>query len=79
MLCKALIIDTRKELSTKYKKSLTDKDIEVQVARSIQDGFGFIQSLEPDLIIVSITLSGLFSSITFEIILVNRLILKNFK
>lgn len=53
MLCKALIIDTRKELSTKYKKSLTDKDIEVQVARSIQDGFGFIQSLEPDLIIVS--------------------------
>mgnify|MGYP002523950598 CR=1 FL=1 len=53
MLCKALIIDTRKELSTKYKKSLTDKDIEVQIARSIQDGFGFIQSLEPDLIIVS--------------------------
>lgn len=53
MLCKALIIDTRKELSTKYKKSLTDKDIEVQIARSIQDGFGYIQSLEPDLIIVS--------------------------
>ena len=53
MLFKALIIDKRKELSTKYKKSLTDKDIEVQVARNIQDGFGFIQSLEPDLIIVS--------------------------
>ena len=53
MLCKALIIDTRKELSVKYKKSLTDKDIEVKIAREIKDAFLDIQTLEPDLIIVS--------------------------
>ena len=53
MLCNALIIDTRKELSTKYKKSLTDKDIKVQIAGNIKDAFLHIQNLEPDLIIVS--------------------------
>lgn len=53
MLCNALIIDTRKELSTKYKKSLTDKDIQVQIARTLKDALGCIQTLEPDLIIVS--------------------------
>lgn len=57
MLCNALIIDTRKELSTKYKKSLTDKDIQVQTARNIQDALGFIQKYEPDLIIVSDSIS----------------------
>lgn len=53
MLCNALIIDTRKELSTKYKKSLTDKDLKVQIAGSIKDALLYIQTLEPDLIIVS--------------------------
>ncbi len=53
MLCNALIIDTRKELSTKYKKSLTDKDIKVQIAGNIRDSLEFIQKYEPDLIIVS--------------------------
>lgn len=53
MLCRALIIDTRKELSTKYKKSLTDKDIQAKIARSIKDALLDIQALEPDLIIVS--------------------------
>lgn len=53
MLCSALIIDTRKELSTKYKKSLTDKDIQAKIARSIKDALLDIQALEPDLIIVS--------------------------
>ncbi len=53
MLCRALIIDTRKELSTKYKKSLTDKDIQAKIARNIKDALLDIQALEPDLIIVS--------------------------
>ena len=53
MLCRAIIIDTRKELSTKYKKSLTDKDIQVKISRSIKDALLDIQTLEPDLIIVS--------------------------
>ncbi len=53
MLCRALIIDTRKELSTKYKKSLTDKDIQAKIAGSIKDALLDIQMLEPDLIIVS--------------------------
>ncbi len=53
MLRRALIIDTRKELSTKYKKSLTDKDIQAKIARSIKDALLDIQALEPDLIIVS--------------------------
>lgn len=57
MLCSALIIDTRKELSTKYKKSLTDKDIQVQIARNIKDALIYIQNLEPDLIIVSDSIS----------------------
>ncbi|MBO6273756.1 response regulator [bacterium] len=53
MLCSAIIIDTRKELSVKYKKSLANKDIRVQIASSIKDALILIQSLEPDLIIVS--------------------------
>ena len=53
MLCRAIIIDKRKELSTKYKKSLTDKDIQVKIAGNIKDALLDIQSLEPDLIIVS--------------------------
>ena len=53
MLCRAIIIDSRKELSTKYKKSLTDKDISVKISGSIKDALLDIQTLEPDLIIVS--------------------------
>ena len=53
MLCRAIIIDTRKELSTKYKKSLTDKDIQVKISGSIKDALLDIQKLEPDLIIIS--------------------------
>lgn len=53
MLCKSLIIDKRKELSTKYKKSLTDKDIQVKIAGNIRDALIDIQTLEPDLIIIS--------------------------
>lgn len=57
MLCRALIIDKRKELSTKYKKSLTDKDIQVKIAGNIKDAFLDIQTLEPDLIIISDSIS----------------------
>ena len=57
MLCRAIIIDTRKELSTKYKKSLTDKDIQVKISGSIKDALLDIQTLEPDLIIVSDSIS----------------------
>lgn len=53
MLCNILIIDTRKELSVKYKKNLADKNIMVQIARTIKDALVFIQTLEPDMIIVS--------------------------
>lgn len=53
MLCRAIIIDARKELSTKYKKSLSDKDIQIKISGSIKDGLLDIQTLEPDMIIIS--------------------------
>ena len=53
MLCNTLIIDTRKELSTKYKKSLSDKETSVSVASNMKDAFLYIQTREPDLIIIS--------------------------
>ena len=53
MLSKILIIDKRKELSTKYKKSLAEEDISVEIAQTLKDAISDIQSLEPDLIIVS--------------------------
>lgn len=53
MLCNILIIDTRKVLSTKYKKSLTDENTSIDVAYNIKDALIHIQSKEPDLIIIS--------------------------
>jgi len=53
MLSKILIIDKRKELSVKYKKSLEEADISVEIARNLKDAIIDIQSLEPDMIIVS--------------------------
>lgn len=53
MLSKILIIDKRKELSTKYKKALAEDSISVETARTLKDAISDIQSLEPDLIIVS--------------------------
>jgi len=53
MLCRALIIDTRKELPTKYKKLLNDDVIQATIANNIKDALHDIQTLEPDLIIVS--------------------------
>lgn len=53
MLCNVLIIDIRKVLSTKYKKCLSDENTTVDVAYNIKDALSFIQTKEPDLIIIS--------------------------
>lgn len=53
MLSTVLIIDKRKELSVKYKKSIEDADINVVIARNLKDAFVSVQTLEPDMIIVS--------------------------
>lgn len=48
-----LIIDRRRELSTKYKKLLTDKNNSVTVTKDLISAMKFIQDKEPDLIIIS--------------------------
>ncbi len=53
MLSTILIIDKRVELSVKYKKSLESADVNVVVARALNDAISAIQKLEPDMIIVS--------------------------
>ncbi|MBR1943409.1 response regulator [bacterium] len=53
MHTKTLIIDTRKELSTKYKKILEDTSNHVEIIKDIPIALKFIQSHEPDLIIIS--------------------------
>jgi len=53
MLCNTLIIDTRKELPAKYKKSISDKDTFVFVTGNMREALSYIQTREPDLIIVS--------------------------
>lgn len=53
MLSKVLIIDKRKELSIKYKKSIDSADFNAIIARNLKDGLVFLQTLEPDMVIVS--------------------------
>ena len=53
MLSNVLIIDKRKELSTKYKKCLEDEQTSALTARTLKDAIEFIRQNEPDLIIVS--------------------------
>lgn len=53
MLSKILIIDKRKELPAKYKKSLETEDISVKISNALKEGISEIQSSEPDLIIIS--------------------------
>ena len=48
-----LIIDKRRELSTKYKKLLENKTNVVLVSKSLISAIKTIQELEPDLIIIS--------------------------
>ena len=48
-----LIIDKRKEQSTKYKKILENNDISVFVASDFAQGLNYMNSFEPDLILLS--------------------------
>ena len=49
----ALIIDKRKEQSTKYKKILENSDITVFTVSDFVDALGIMEVFEPDLILVS--------------------------
>ena len=53
MLSTILIIDKRKELSIKYKKSLEGFDTNVTIAKTLKDALLSLQAIEPDMIIVS--------------------------
>ena len=53
-----LIIDKRQELSTKYKKLLTDEFNNVAVTKDLISAMKFIQDKEPDLIIISDSVDG---------------------
>lgn len=48
-----LMLDKRKELSTKYKKLLEQQGISVFVSSKAEEGFEILNEYEPDLIIVS--------------------------
>ena len=53
MLSYVLIIDKRKELSVKYKKSIDDEQTSAVIARTLKDAVALGQESEPDLIIIS--------------------------
>ena len=48
-----LIIDKRKELSTKYKKLIESAENSVSISHNLNSAIKIIQESEPDLIIVS--------------------------
>lgn len=48
-----LIIDKRRELSTKYKKLLESKNNKVIISKNLISAMKLIQDKEPDLIIIS--------------------------
>lgn len=48
-----MIIDKRKELSVKYKKSIDDEQTSAVIARTLKDAVALVQESEPDLIIIS--------------------------
>ena len=56
MLSTVLIIDPRKELSVKYKKSIESADIDCIIARKLKDALVMVQSIEPDMILISDTI-----------------------
>lgn len=62
MLSTVLIIDKRKELSVKYKKSIDEAQIESVIARTLKEAFVQIQALEPDMIIISDSIEEELSS-----------------
>lgn len=53
MLSTVLIIDKRKELSIKYKKSIDNAEINSIITRTLKDALVMVQNIEPDMIIVS--------------------------
>lgn len=53
MLSNILIIDKRRELSVKYKKSLDNEETLVTIAQNLKDAMKGLQTIEPDMIIVS--------------------------
>lgn len=53
MLSTVLIIDKRTELPAKYKKCIDNSETKTVIARNLKDGINSIQTLEPDIIIVS--------------------------
>lgn len=53
MLSTVLIIDKRKELSIKYKKSIEDEQTTAIISRNLKDALCEIQGTEPDIIIIS--------------------------
>ena len=53
MLATVLIIDKRKELSVKYKKCIDDLETKAVIAKTLKDAMLLIQSVEPEMIIVS--------------------------
>lgn len=53
MLSNAIIIDSRKELSVKYKKALESSNTSVSIVKNLNEAFKYIQEYEPDLIIIS--------------------------
>ncbi len=48
-----LIIDKRKELSTKYKKLIENSENKVKITSGLNDALNYIQTFEPDLILIS--------------------------
>ena len=56
MLSTVLIIDKRKELSIKYKKSIDESGTDTIIARTLKDALVLVQTLEPDMIIISDTI-----------------------
>lgn len=53
MIKNTLIIDKRKELSTKYKKLIESDENFVEISRNLTSAIKFVQENEPDLIIIS--------------------------
>ena len=63
MYTTTLIIDSRKELSTKYRKLIEDKKNKVEIIKEIPLALKFIQNNEPDLIIISDSIKKEFQGI----------------
>ena len=53
MLSTILIIDKRKELSIKYKRSIDETSTNTIIASTLKDAIKLVQTLEPEIIIVS--------------------------